>query len=59
MRVSDLLAKKRDGYELSDEEISYFVQSVAPVERIVVFTMSERNSIAICALVNPFGSQSP
>ncbi len=28
MRIYDIIAKKRDGYELSDEEISFFVQEL-------------------------------
>ena len=29
MRIQDILAHKRDGLELSDEELSFFVDAVA------------------------------
>ena len=44
MRVSDILAKKRDGHQLSDEEIIFFVESVtnqkASMEQIGAFLMA-------------------
>ena len=44
MRVSDILAKKRDGHQLSEEEILFFVASVtnqkASMEQIGAFLMA-------------------
>ena len=43
MRIQDILAHKRDGLELSDEELSYFVDAVAQnivMEQVGAFPIS-------------------
>ena len=51
MRVSDILAKKRDGHQLSDEEILFFVESVtnqkASMEQIGAFLMAVGGILSI------------
>ena len=44
MRIQDILAHKRDGLELSDEELSFFVDAVAKniasMEQVGAFLMA-------------------